>query len=446
MEFQMEKMEINCDKIKRARQILKGVRGYVRTGEQEQFDDEQKKKRKAEEELREQEEKRLKTITSGEEPKEKMKSAELEQEEGYRNKLARQQQEIIRQQEVLLQKQEQHIAEQEKRIHAMEEKQIQPQHEQPQQEKHTSFPKASTSGGAGTIDKFLRPSALRFLTKCVKKEPEEEQEDDKGDGDGEEDKVIVTEVTQKTETVKYLPKSVAGLENLVLVPLPKMKGSSKRSSKGPPVPKGRQDPKRFYCDQCECNYNRPDELTCHKRKDCGKKEPEFFCEECGKGFFHENGVREHYYHQHTDMFLWYCTKCGQGFHFKSNKSKHKTACPNPNGPDKFEGRIPYDEAIEATFQKRQAIPVQIPQQQDEGELTDQDVVQYQPLAQDQPKAQEQPQGKSTDELETEKAVEAIGGGELLNIMAGGVIPDAIVVPEEEPEVKPDILEVEMEFN
>ena len=97
----------------------------------------------------------------------------------------------------------------------------------------------------------------------------------------------------------------------------------------------------------------------------GKKEPEFFCEECGKGFFHKNGVREHYYHQHTDMFLWYCTKCGQGFHFKSNKSKHKTACPNPNGPDKFEGRLPYDKAIEATFQKRQAIPVQIPQQQDE---------------------------------------------------------------------------------
>ena len=84
------------------------------------------------EELREQGEKRLKTITSGEEPKEKAKSAEAELEEGYGNKLARQQQEIITQQEVLLQKQEQHIAEQEKRIRVMEEKQIQPQHEQPQ--------------------------------------------------------------------------------------------------------------------------------------------------------------------------------------------------------------------------------------------------------------------------------------------------------------------------
>ena len=67
----MEKIGINCDKIKRATQILKGDRGYVHTGEREQSDDEQEKKRKAEEELREQEEKRLKTITSGEEPKEK---------------------------------------------------------------------------------------------------------------------------------------------------------------------------------------------------------------------------------------------------------------------------------------------------------------------------------------------------------------------------------------
>ena len=291
----------------------------------------------------------------------------------------------------------------------------------------------------------------------MKKEPKKAQEDDKDDADDEEEEVIVTEVTQKTETVKYLPKSVAGLENLVLVPLPTMKGTSKRSSKGPPVPKGRQDPKRFYCDECECNYSRPDELTHHKRKDCGKKEPEFFCDECGKAFFHENGVQEHYYHQHMDKFLWYCMKCGDGFHFKSNKSKYKTACPNPNGPDKYQGRIPYDPALEATFQKRQAIPVQIPQQQDVGEPTDQPepqdqpipqdqpVPQDQPIPQDQPQAQEQPEQKSTYELETEKAAEAIGGSELLNIMAGGVIPDAIVVDDTEREEKPNVIDVEMHF-
>ena len=147
--------------------------------------------------------------------------------------------------------------------------------------------------------------------------------------------------------------------------------------------------------------------------------------------------------------LWYCTKCGEGFHFKSNKSKHRTACPNPNRPDKYQGRAPYNEA----FKKRQAIPVQIPQQEAEGEPTDQGEV---PPVEDQPEVPEQPQTpeqpqvqkeqKSTYELETEKAVEAIGGGELLNIMAGGVIPDAIVVEEEEKDVKPNILEVEMEFD
>ena len=88
-----------------------------------------RKKREKQRRNLEQEEKWLKTITLGEEPKEKAKSVE---EEGYENKLARQQQEIIRQQEILLQKREHHIAEQEKHIRPMEEKQIQPQHEQPQ--------------------------------------------------------------------------------------------------------------------------------------------------------------------------------------------------------------------------------------------------------------------------------------------------------------------------
>ena len=70
----------------------------------------------------------MKTITTGQEPEEeKEKSAE----EGYHSKLARQQQEIIRQQEVLIQKLEKYAEEQEKRIRVMEEKQIQPQHEQP---------------------------------------------------------------------------------------------------------------------------------------------------------------------------------------------------------------------------------------------------------------------------------------------------------------------------
>ena len=87
MEFQLEKIGINKDKIERATQILKGDRGYVCTEEREKLDEEQEKKRKAEEQLNEQEEKRLKTVTSGEEPKEK--EQEKSAEEGHENKLAR---------------------------------------------------------------------------------------------------------------------------------------------------------------------------------------------------------------------------------------------------------------------------------------------------------------------------------------------------------------------
>ena len=77
----------------------------------------------------------------------------------------------------------------------------------------------------------------------------------------------------------------------------------------------------------------------------------------------ENGVREHYYHEHTDITLWFCQKCGEGFHFKSNKSKHLKGCPERNGPDKYVGRAPYDATIEATFKKRSAVLLQVVPQQ-----------------------------------------------------------------------------------
>ena len=83
------------------------------------------------------------------------------------------------------------------------------------------------------------------MPKCVKKEPTEGEEE-------EDDDVVITEVTQKTETVKYIPKAV---------PVPKSKTTAKRSSKAGPVPENLQDPKRFYCDKCESHYKQPDELT-----------------------------------------------------------------------------------------------------------------------------------------------------------------------------------------
>ena len=107
MEYQLEKIRINIDRIKKANEELKEDRGYVCTGDREKFDEEQDRKRKAEENLREQEEKKQRTITVGEE--EEFTVVEGPPEETREQKLALQQQEIIQQQEILLQQKEQHI-------------------------------------------------------------------------------------------------------------------------------------------------------------------------------------------------------------------------------------------------------------------------------------------------------------------------------------------------
>ena len=297
----MEKIGINCEKIKHAGSILNKERGYVRTGEREKYDEEMEKKRKAQEQLRQEEEKRLKTITAGEEgkePKDKEKN-----DEDHTSKLVRQQQEIIWQQEQLLQKQEKHIEDQERRIRLMELAQ-QKLTQQTQAQQSGNGQKASTLSGRGTIDKILNPSPLRFLP-CVKKEKEEEEEED--------DEVVITGVTETAQPSRYIPKVVPGVENLVLMEVQKPQGSGRRSAKGPPVPKARQDPKRYYCDSCDSNYNRPDELVRHKKRDCRKSDPEYFCDECGKGYLKENGVREHYYHEHTNITLWFCQNAVMGF-------------------------------------------------------------------------------------------------------------------------------------
>ena len=348
MEYQLEKIGVNIDRIKKATEELKEDRGYVHTGDREKYDEEQDRKRKADETLREQEEKKQKTITVGEGEEVILIEEDREQ------KLARQQQEIIRQQEILLQNQEQHILNQETRIRRMEEQKLQPQQPFSQTMSTSSrFKKPIATGGAGTIDKFLSAKGIRFMPKClVKQEPTEEEEDED----------VITEVTKKTETVKYLPKAVPGIENLILVQVPKSKTTAKRSSKAGPVPENLQDPKRFYCDKYEAHSKRPDELTRHKKKNCLKEDPEYFCEECGKGFFYENTVREHYYHIHTDIMLWHCTRCSEGFHFKSNKSKHRNACRNKNGPEIYQPRAPFNEKLEETFKPKTAIPVSIPPQ------------------------------------------------------------------------------------
>ena len=268
---------------------------------------------------------------------------------------------------------------------------------------------------------------------------------------------MITGVTEAAQTTRYIPKVVLGVENLVLMEVQKPKGVGRRSAKGPPVPKARQDPTRFYCDNCDSNYNRADELVRHKRKDCGKVDLEYFCDECGKPFLKENGIREHYYHEHTDITLWFCQKCGEGFHFKSNKSKHLKGCPERNGPDKYVGRAPYDATIEATFKKRAAVPLQVVPQQAAANPQQQAVVNpalvIQPDDPDPENAEPQRtqdqdmiQKETTPyEEEAKKAIENIEGEAILDMMAGGIIPDLRQVDVGDSEAKPEI-DVEMHFD
>ena len=91
------------------------------------------------------------------------------------------------------------------------------------------------------------------------------------------------------------------------------------------------------------------------------KEPEFFCDECEASFFWPNTIREHYYKEHIKKYLYHCRKCGEGFHWKSRIPDHNKKCPMKDGPDKFEGKLPYDENIEKKFQRKKAVPLILPQ-------------------------------------------------------------------------------------
>ena len=138
--------------------------------------------------------------------------------------------------------------------------------------------------------------------------------------------------------------------------------SSLRTSKAGPVPEELRikDKPQFYCDECPANFSIKSELNRHKRKVCQKPEREFICESCEKEFYDKIPLKEHYFKEHLKKFLYHCKKCNQGFHFKSHKSTHKHACPNKDGPDIYPGKVECDPELEATFQRRRPMNVEVP--------------------------------------------------------------------------------------
>ena len=316
LEYQLEKLGVSTEKLRDAMKELSWDRGYVRTKEREMSDIAEDKKRKMEEQLKEQELKKQKVIAVGEgsEDVEIVQGAQAEVEETYHQKLARQQQEIIKQYETLLQQQQNCLVEQEQLLERhRQQQQQQQQQQQPQQGQTWSEviggirassgkQKPSTSRRAGTIDNFLSPKGMTYLPPDVKKDITENVELSEDVTETVEEDVIITEVTKKMETVKYIPTKVPGIENYMLVQAPRMKTTVKRSSVASPIPEKLRDPVKFYCEKCPCFYTRPDELARHKKRNCLKEDPEYFCNVCHRGFFYENTVRKHYYYEHTTLY------------------------------------------------------------------------------------------------------------------------------------------------
>ena len=242
LEYQLKKLGVSTEKLRDATKELSGDRVYVRTEEREMSDIAADKKRKAEEQLKEQELKKQKVIAVGEgsEDVKIVQGAQAEVEETYHQKLARQQQEIIKQYETLLQQQQNCLVEQEQLLERHRQQQEKQQQQQQQLQQGQTWSeviggitassgkqKPSTSRHAGTIDNFLSPKGITYLPPDVKKDITENVELSEDVTETVEEDVIITEVTKKTETVKYIPTKVPGIENYVLVQAPRTKNHSK---------------------------------------------------------------------------------------------------------------------------------------------------------------------------------------------------------------------------
>ena len=71
-----------------------------------------------------------------------------------------------------------------------------------------------------------------------------------------EDEVLET----KKQVVRYIPKVVPEVENLVLVPTQPKKSMKLYTSTLGPVHEKLQDPRKFYCNRCPSVHKRKDEL------------------------------------------------------------------------------------------------------------------------------------------------------------------------------------------
>ena len=172
-------------------------------------------------------------------------------------------------------------------------------------------PVASTSEARTnpfSVTNVVKPEHLKFLPKfaniAVKKEVTQVETQDTSQPT--DDVEIVNLPPQGSSNIVYIPKQVGEKKALVLVPPKQKRVLNKCSNPGVPVPKDSRDPKHFYCENCTCHYKEKSDLNKHVKFNCMKTDFDYICDQCQKGFHTEYGVREHYYQEHLKQFLYFC--------------------------------------------------------------------------------------------------------------------------------------------
>ena len=402
-EYKLEKLGVSADRIKEYAQLEDPE--FCRTGEREKRDKEDEKKRKREEE-EEMEKKRQKPT----EPDEVVDEDRRKQQD-YEETRYQQQKTMLQDQEIIIQKQSIELAKLNTELFALKNKQKEEEkvHEKHQEEldrlqdaelqyqqitKYQQGEGPSTSERSkGSINKFtqrmIKPEHLHFL-EPVKKEttvvnqpvviPDDDIIPEQSTQQVVSQAVIQQVVSQQPEIVvqgstrtQYYPKVDKITHQVLLVPTQETsRNYSKRTTtKGAKHPDLRADG-RFYCENCPCNYSRKAMLDKHVMFNCLKTTKDFVCDSCGKKYFDERTVREHFYHSHKKVYLYHCMQCNQGFYFRSKITSHKKACPNKGGPKLYKAMIDLDPVLEETFKRR--IPIEVAEEDVNPEAIPQDVL------------------------------------------------------------------------
>ena len=360
MEYKLEKLGVSAEKIKEAGML--DERQFMRTENREKEDRERAAKRKREEEEKaeaENEAKKLRPIPvvqgkrreSFEDKPEKEKSEkeekEFHDELEFVIKQGEQQKQITHNQQVILMRQEKEMELKEIRLKQLlaEKAEQEKEKEKVGEEKAGGSSKIEemekvTTSGRMRLENMTKPEYMRFFKTDKKLEAKPQEE------------------VKPEETNVYLPKHQPREQSVVLIQNPNHWATNKRSGMTQPIHKDLRIGTRYYCNNCSSEFSRKDMLATHLKYGCLQTVRQFICNACNLDFYHENAVREHYYKEHLKEDLWFCTRCGQGFAHKSRKLTHNKsgACPNKGGEEKFVGRAPYNEELEATFKRRIQIP------------------------------------------------------------------------------------------